>query len=167
MEYQVEAKLEMAKLHLNNMKEFKGNHTRFGTTTSSFMFQAYSIYEYLEDEVGGHEGSRSNHGELFDWLGNKFGDERHERMTVTQHADLDEGRTPDGQPDVDVYFESRDGDHYYHFSDPPKNRENCTICEIAEEILHKLEVLIENGRYKDDAGPKISDAFDNIDESEF
>lgn len=166
MKSQAKIKLQVAKMHLHNMKQVRGHHDLFAGLTSSFMFQAYSIYEYLEDEVGDHGGTRSNHGELFDWLGDKFGDERHDNITPKQHADLSVGRTPDGEPDADVYFESRKGDHHYHFSDPPKNRERCTICEIAEEIIHKLEILIETGRHEGKTGPIMEDAFDNIDDSE-
>lgn len=144
-----ELKVQRAEKVLDELKKVRGRHEDFMFGTIEFLRLAQSAFEYLSEDQGGHSG-HSPDDELIAWVFEMIDYDRHEGLYRPEHADKTENRVPSrfGNVSVDVFFEERDGDHYYYFqrgdddTSIPEGYGGCTVCEICETLLNKAQVKL-------------------------
>ena len=148
-----ELKIRRAEEHLNGLKEVRGRHEDFTYGTIEFLRLVQSTFEYLSEDQGGHSG-HSPDDELVAWVFEMVNHDRHEGLYRPVHADKAESRVPSrfGNISVDVFFEERDGDHYYYFqrgdddTSIPDGYGGCTVCEVCETLLNKARMKLKQRR---------------------
>lgn len=134
---------------LKEMEKVRGDHDKFVNLTTEFLERAQSGFESVEDDWGGHDGSKPD-DRLLQWLFEIVNDDRHGSQPRLSHADTAVPRSPREFPeDVSVIMESREGDHAYFFpqeeeQEPiPTNFKKTRVTEICQYILSELRRQIQ------------------------